>query len=93
MKDKEHVVITVMGHDRVGIVASVSKALAECNANIVDITQTILQDIFAMILMVDVSAASKDLMEIQDIMAETGKTLGVNIVVQHEDIFRYMHRI
>lgn len=93
MKDKEHVVITVMGHDRVGIVAAVSKALAECNANIVDISQTILQDIFAMILMVEVSESSKNLLEIQDVMAETGKKLGVNIVVQHEDIFRYMHRI
>lgn len=93
MKDKEHVVITVMGHDRVGIVASVSNALAECNANIIDISQTIMQDIFAMILMVDVSNASKNLLEIQNVMAETGKKLGVNIVVQHEDIFRYMHRI
>lgn len=93
MKEKEHVVITVMGQDRVGIVAAVSQTLAQYNANIIDISQTILQDIFAMILLVDVSTASKNLVELQEILAETGKQLGVNIVVQHEDIFRYMHRI
>ncbi|HOJ77484.1 MAG TPA: ACT domain-containing protein [Bacillota bacterium] len=93
MKTKEHVVITVMGQDRVGIVANVSKVLADCQANIIDISQTILQDIFAMILMVDISEANKDLIELQELLAQTGKDLGVNIVVQHEDIFRYMHRI
>lgn len=93
MKTKEHVVITVMGQDRVGIVAKVSSVLSECNANIIDISQTILQDIFAMILMVDISQSSKNLLEMQEIMAAAGADLGVNIVVQHEDIFRYMHRI
>ncbi len=93
MKEKEHVVITVMGQDRVGIVAAVSQALAQYNANIIDISQTILQDIFAMILLVDISSATKNLVELKEILAETGKQLGVNIVVQHEDIFRYMHRI
>jgi len=93
MKEKEHVVITVMGQDRVGIVAAVSQALAQYNANIIDISQTILQDIFAMILLVDISSATKNLVELKEILAETGKQLGVNIVIQHEDIFRYMHRI
>lgn len=93
MKAKEHVIITVMGQDRVGIVAAVSNALAACNANIIDISQTILQDIFAMILMVDISESNKNIAELQEAMAETGTQLGVNIVVQHEDIFRYMHRI
>ncbi|HOP75626.1 MAG TPA: ACT domain-containing protein, partial [Bacillota bacterium] len=93
MKEKEHVVITVMGQDRVGIVAAVSQALAQYNANIIDISQTILQDIFAMILLVDISGATKNLVELKEALDETGKQLGVNIVVQHEDIFRYMHRI
>lgn len=93
MKTKGHVVITVMGQDRVGIVANVSKVLADCQANIIDISQTILQDIFAMILLVDISEANKDLIELQELLAQAGKDLGVNIVVQHEDIFRYMHRI
>ena len=93
MKTKEHVMVTVMGQDRVGIVAAVSNALADCNANIIDISQTILQDIFAMILMVDITGSNRNIVELQEAMAETGKKLGVNIVVQHEDIFRYMHRI
>lgn len=93
MKEKEHVVVTVMGKDRVGIVAGVSKALAECNANIIDISQTILQDIFAMILLVDISQANKNLLEMEEFLNNAGAGLGVKIVVQHEDIFRYMHRI
>jgi len=93
MKTKEHVVITVMGQDRVGIVAKVSQILFDCNANIIDISQTIMQDIFAMILMVDVSNATKNLIELKESLNTVGQELGVNIVVQHEDIFRYMHRI
>jgi ACT domain-containing protein len=93
MKSKEHAVVTVMGQDRVGIVAGVSQTLADCQANIVDISQTILGDIFAMILLVDISQADCDLPELQNRLNQSGATLGVNIVVQHEDIFRYMHRI
>lgn len=93
MKSKEHVVITVMGQDRVGIVAKVSQILFDCNANIIDISQTIMQDIFAMILMVDISNATKNLVEMKEALNQAGQELGVNIVVQHEDIFRYMHRI
>jgi ACT domain-containing protein len=93
MKNKEHVVITVMGQDRTGIVAQVSQTLYECNANIIDISQTIMEDIFAMILMVDISAAAKNLSELKTALNGVGKELGVNIVIQHEDIFRYMHRI
>ena len=93
MADQERVVVTVMGQDRVGIVAGISQKLAECNANIIDISQTILQDIFAMILLVDISQTNCDLMNLQAILTESGKDLGVKIVVQHEDIFRYMHRI
>ncbi len=93
MKAKEHVVITVMGEDRVGIVAKVSQILLESNANIIDISQTILQDIFAMILMVDITQANKNLAELKETLNRAGQEIGVNIVVQHEDIFRYMHRI
>ncbi|HEY8464286.1 MAG TPA: ACT domain-containing protein [Bacillota bacterium] len=93
MNAPEHAVITVMGQDRVGIVAKVSQILADCNANIIDISQTIMQDIFAMILMVDISNASKNLIELKTALNTAGQELGVNIVIQHEDIFRYMHRI
>lgn len=93
MQEKEHVVITVMGSDKVGIVAAVTNALAECNANIVDISQSLMQGIFAMILMVDISESDKKLADIQNILSAAGEKLGVKIVVQHEDIFKYMHRI
>jgi len=92
--EQEHVVVTVMGQDRVGIVAGISQVLAECQANIIDISQTILKnEIFAMILLIDIANSSKKLTEIQEDLATVGKTLEVNVVTQHEDIFRYMHRI
>jgi ACT domain-containing protein len=93
MQTKEQVVITVMGQDRTGIVAKVSQVLFNANANIIDISQTIMQDIFAMILMVDIAQANQNLLELKESLIRVGQELGVNIVVQHEDIFRYMHRI
>jgi ACT domain-containing protein len=93
LKEKTHVVVTVMGNDRVGIVAGITKVLAECKANIVDISQTILQDIFAMILLVDITESGKDLLGLEEALQKAGLELGVKIVVQHQDIFRYMHRI
>jgi ACT domain-containing protein len=93
MKSKEQVVITVMGQDRTGIVAKVSQVLFNANANIIDISQTIMEDIFAMILMVDITQANQTLIELKESLNQAGQELGVNIVVQHEDIFRYMHRI
>ena len=93
LKEKTRVVVTVMGNDRVGIVAGITKVLAECKANIVDISQTILQDIFAMILLVDITESDKDLLGLEEALKTAGDELGVKIVVQHQDIFRYMHRI
>lgn len=93
MANKEHVVITVMGRDRVGIVAGISKVLADYNVNIVDISQTILHDIFAMILLVDISQSQYSLTDLEGPLKAAGDALGVKIVIQHEDIFRYMHRI
>lgn len=93
MADKEHAVITVMGQDRVGIVAGVSKVLNDYNVNIVDISQTILHDIFAMILLVDISKSESSLADLEENLHTAGEALGVKIVIQHEDIFRYMHRI
>jgi ACT domain-containing protein len=93
MRDKEHVVVTVMGQDRVGIVAGISQVLAENNLNIVDISQTLLQDIFAMILLVEIAPAGMDLPALEARLKAAGETLGVKVMVQHEDIFRYMHRI
>lgn len=88
----QRAVVTVMGQDRVGIVAGITGALAEAKVNIVDISQALLQDIFAMILMVELPD-NADLPVIHDHLEEVGQRLGVKVVVQHEDVFRYMHRI
>ncbi len=86
-------VITVLGSDRIGIIAAVTAALAEAGANILDISQTIMQDIFTMIMMVDLSGMSMDIGSLQDKLAVVGTRLGVEIRVQRDDIFRSMHRI
>ncbi|WP_456416582.1 ACT domain-containing protein [Methanocaldococcus sp.] len=87
------VVISVIGQDRTGIVAGISKVLADNNVNILDISQTILNDLFAMIMLVDISKAKVDFTTLKKELEDVGKQLGVQVIVQHEDIFKYMHRI
>ncbi len=87
------VVVTVIGEDRVGIVAGVSGELAKENMNILDISQTILDDIFHMVLVCDMENAADSLQKIQEVMAALGEKLGVDIRVQLADIFYAMHRI
>jgi len=86
-------VITVIGKDRVGIIAAVSTILADCNVNILDISQTIMQGMFTMIMLVDMSCMKIDFSELQDKLENKGHELGLSIMVQHEDIFNSMHRI
>ena len=86
-------VVTVVGEDKIGIIAGVSTILSECNANIMDISQTILQDYFTMMMLVDLSKVEMGLEELKAQLQQTGKELGVSIQIQHEDIFRSMHRI
>ena len=86
-------VVTVVGEDKIGIIAGVSAILSECNANIMDISQTILQDYFTMMMLVDLSKVEMGLEELKVQLQQTGKELGVSIQIQHEDIFRSMHRI
>lgn len=88
----QRAVVTVMGNDRVGIVAGITRCLSESEVNIVDISQTLLQGIFAMILLVEIPDGV-DLMALKDTLESEGDKHGVRIVVQHEDVFRYMHRI
>ncbi len=87
------IVITVIGPDRVGIIAAVSNILAENGVNILDISQTIMQEFFVMILVADMEKASVDLVSLKDLLHEKGKELQVRIDAQHEDVFNYMHRI
>ena len=86
-------VVTVTGKDRKGIIAKVSAFLAEQNANIEDISQTIMGEYFAMIMIVDVTEAKKSLAELAKDCHEMGKQIGMAIYMQHEDIFNAMHNI
>lgn len=86
-------IITVIGSDRVGIVASITTVMASFKVNIVDITQTIMQGIFTMIMLAEASQEEFDLPAFQKGMEAEGNNLGVEVKVQHEDIFRFMHRI
>ena len=86
-------VITVIGNDKVGIIAKVSALLSESNVNILDITQTIMQDIFTMVMITDVSNVNIKFTDLVDKLADLGKDMGVEIRCQHEDIFNSMHKI
>ena len=86
-------VITVIGKDMVGILAKISTLCAEYNVNVSDVTQSVLQDMFVMIMMVDISKTSIGFSEFSDKLNEQGKALGLNVHCMHEDIFNSMHRI
>lgn len=91
--ETKRVIVTVIGKDRVGIIAAVAKALADQQINILDISQTILQEFFTMIMIVDISRSEIGIRELQDVLTGLGVELGMQIQAQHEDIFRFMHRI
>jgi ACT domain-containing protein len=86
-------VITVIGTDRVGIIAGVSTILADANVNILDITQTTMQGLFTMIMLVDIKQSNISFEELSGRLSARGDELGLKIRVQHEDIFKSMHRI
>ena len=86
-------VITVVGKDTVGIIARVCTYLADTKVNILDISQTIVSGYFNMMMIVDVSNCTKELAAVVDEMDELGKTIGVDIHCQSEDIFEKMHRL
>lgn len=87
------IIITVVGKDRVGIVARSCNYLAANNINILDITQTILKDYFNMMMIVDISKSPKSFDDIAKEMEQVGKDIGVEIHCQREEIFTSMHRI
>ncbi|MDR0761333.1 MAG: ACT domain-containing protein [Treponema sp.] len=86
-------IITVVGADKVGIIARVSALLAGKNINIEDISQTVLSGNFVMMMMVSLSASAEPLAEIKEELAQLGKTLDVSISIMHERVFSAMHRI
>ena len=86
-------VVTVVGKDKTGIIAKVSGYLYDNNINILDISQTIMQDIFTMITLIDATDSKIDLAGIRTGLEKVGEELGVSISIQREDLFNSMHRI
>ena len=86
-------VITVTGKDTVGIIADVSAVCAESNANIIDITQSVLEEYFAMIMLTDIDSLNIPFADFADKLAELGQKKNLQIHTVHEDIFNSMHRI
>lgn len=87
------VILTSFGLNHPGIVAGVTKALSDANCDIQDLSQKLLGDFFTMIMVIDITSSQKDLKEIQEEMNKIAMTLRIKIYLQHEDVFRYMHRI
>lgn len=88
------VVVTVQGIDRVGIVAEVARVLAAARANLTDISQSVLQgDLFVMVAVADLAENGASFDELSASLAESATTLGVDIRLQREEIFRAMHRV
>ena len=86
-------VVTVIGKDRVGIIALTSTECAKYGANIIDISQTVLKEYFSMIMLVELDGLTTDFLGFAEGMEKKGKECGVDIRVMHEDIFNSMHRI
>ena len=86
-------IVTVMGIDRTGIIAKVSDCLYRHGVNVLDINQTIMQNIFTMIMLVELDGDGQDSSVLVDELEKIGKEIGVDIRLQNEDIFNSMHRI
>ncbi|MDR0906282.1 MAG: ACT domain-containing protein [Oscillospiraceae bacterium] len=86
-------IVTVVGNDRVGIIAEVSTLLAQSGVNILDISQTVLQEFFTMVMLVDTAAYSGPFAELAELLETRGRDIAMSIRIQREDIFEAMHRI
>ena len=85
--------LTVIGRDKVGIVAAISDELFKLNVNIIDITQTLMDEFFTMVVMVDLEKSPKSFEEIKQALHKRGESIGVETRIQREEIFNKMHRI
>ena len=86
-------IVTVIGHDRVGIIARVATKLSEYNVNVLDISQTVMNDYFTMVMLVDVQGAAVEFSLLRDALNALGADMGLSIRIQHEDIFNAMHAV
>lgn len=87
------IVITVVGKDRIGIIAKVCQILAQQQVNVLDISQSITSGLFNMIMVADMQASEVDFLDVQEALEEAGEELGVQIKAQLEEIFHSMHRV
>ena len=90
---QEIFIVTVIGSDRVGIIARVAVALADVNINIVDVNQNIMEDVFVMTMACDIAESTISLKQVRAILQEIAKEMDLEITVQNEAIFKAMHRI
>lgn len=86
-------ILTVIGQDKVGIIAGVSAKMLEFNINILDVNQTIMQDFFTMMMMLDCTNMKGNFDDVRAALIEEGKKLGVDIKIQREEIFKSMHSL
>ena len=86
-------IVTVIGEDRVGIIATVCTDLAAFNVNVLDISQTVMQGYFTMMMVVEVSGATVPVAELAQKLEEKGKEMGLSIRLQREEIVQAMHRV
>ncbi|MCF7936949.1 MAG: ACT domain-containing protein [Synergistales bacterium] len=92
-QQENRAVITVVGRDTVGIIAGITGVISAKGINIKDISQTIVGGLFTMIAVVDLATGAGDLGELREALENEGRRLGVQVTVQHEDVFNYMHRV
>ena len=93
IKNTGKVILTSFGMNHPGIIASVTQVLSEAKCDIEDLSQKLMGDFYTMILMLDITNSSKDLTELQNDLNTIAEKLKVKIYLQHEDLFRYMHRV
>ena len=86
-------IIAVIGQDQTGILAKISAVCAENNANIIDVTQTVMQKYFTMIMLADITGLNSSFGEFSERVQAAGKEIGMTVHVMHEDIFNSMHRV
>lgn len=91
--DSGRVIITSYGINKPGVVSKISTILAQNNCDIQDITQKILQEFFTMIMIVDISQSPLSFKELHDLLSNAAEEMNIKIMIQHEDVFRSMHRI
>jgi ACT domain-containing protein len=86
-------IITIIGSDRVGIIAGISNVLAEANVNILDISQSVIREFFTMIMMVDLAGSAISFHALSERLTRKGQELSVRVEIQREEIFKAMHRV